>query len=1064
MSSSRAGASPSLRGGGDAWGDGGFRAGDLGSAQGTPVHVPMAASTDGTPSTAYLERARAFAERMQASMASAVKSDSLYNTLASSPATETFATARAKELMEELIQAERGGREDGDHRRDGGSSFYAGGSGYDDEGGDDLASRIARLADEPLRTGNGDEEEGGFSGFNGTSWGGNLFETPWSSPGAAPEKNQNQNQTRRDGFPRNEGPFWDDSSFGGRVERIPPATGGKRPADAPSVAFQQEARPADVHEFGGTDLGFAERRTPSETETEKETVAERTLDRETSFETTERKAYRSVGAPVEPSENQVGPDVLPDASAYAPHAGLASDKLALFSKYLGGFSGSYDAPGAGAEGGSKETRATKRELERVRRDFLVSQTENETWRRRIGRYEKKNETLDMKLTASKLEFRALRTKYVALGDTLESVVREKETLSAFARETCTKLETFTATTRTQKRKIKALERELHASMAREKEAVAKAHASLEKVRKPGERLAKETSALRDALEIEQKKRFEAEQKVTETEKKVSLGVERIAQAEESARRESVRFDAVSVDADVALRKKVALETQRLNIEMERVRFETETAFARRERALEREIDALKLELERSNAESNRDKADLAKERNALSLATEQAQKTLTLRLPAPGDKKRRGRGIRNDSGSDTDDDAKSVAASLASAVLKAIHDERRTGGNARGVGSVDDATRQEIAAAKALAEQSLLVSTAALRASEDEKRIRAMEEMVNTKLEAKLLELNTDANRRDRRDGGGGSAMSENERNYAAHVTGVKIEEAERLVELARNEAQVACKTAENAMRAEQEAVARCQALAEKATRAETALAEVRREMDGAEARVGERVAQEVSRRVEAERNFEAAKERLERCLTEKEVLVGTVESLEKKCTSSTKEASDAKQKNAASREKLERLATEKTTVDAEFRKLDEELVVTLETLARLTGDAERTKGTCWRFTKFRLHVCQYKTLTTFFVWCQMETKKVSQEKEVLSSSLKTLETQRRALEAHLSEATEKIVSIKLAKQASAKKHAQKVAIVVAANGAMKSEIATLREGTRWPFPNPASRLFYRSW
>jgi len=115
-------------------------------------------------------------------------------------------------------------------------------------------------------------------------------------------------------------------------------------------------------------------------------------------------------------------------------------------------------------------------------------------------------------------------------------------------------------------------------------------------------------------------------------------------------------------------------------------------------------------------------------------------------------------------------------------------------------------------------------------------------------------------------------------------------------------------------------------------------------------------------------------------------------------------------------------------------------------------------------FPKSRLPVCQYKTLTTFFVWCQMETKKVSQEKEVLSSSLKTLETQRRALEAHLSEATEKIVSIKLAKQASAKKHAQKVAIVVAANGAMKSEIATLREGTRWPFPNPASRLFYRSW
>ena len=188
MSSARSGASPSSRGGGDAFGEFGPRTGEPSSTQGTPVHVPNPPSTDGTPSTAYLERARSFAERMQASMASAVKGDPLYNTLASSPATEGFASARAKELMEELIEAER--------VRDEGEMFHGDGN---ERGG--LAERIARLANEPLRTG----EEGD----PGTSYTRNdTFDTPTAV--------QNGNHQSDTGL------------FVGRVESIPPATVERR--------------------------------------------------------------------------------------------------------------------------------------------------------------------------------------------------------------------------------------------------------------------------------------------------------------------------------------------------------------------------------------------------------------------------------------------------------------------------------------------------------------------------------------------------------------------------------------------------------------------------------------------------------------------------------------------------------------------------------------------------------------------------------------------------------------------------------------------------------------------
>ena len=105
MSSARSGASPSSRGGGDAFGEFGPRTGEPSSTQGTPVHVPNPPSTDGTPSTAYLERARSFAERMQASMASAVKGDPLYNTLASSPATTIHTPAHLDTIVARPLRA-----------------------------------------------------------------------------------------------------------------------------------------------------------------------------------------------------------------------------------------------------------------------------------------------------------------------------------------------------------------------------------------------------------------------------------------------------------------------------------------------------------------------------------------------------------------------------------------------------------------------------------------------------------------------------------------------------------------------------------------------------------------------------------------------------------------------------------------------------------------------------------------------------------------------------------------------------------------------------------------------
>ena len=83
--------------------------------EGTPApeswafDAPVPPSTDGTPSTAYLERAGAFAARVRAEMTDAVAADPLYHQLAASPSTEAFAASRAREIMEALVESERRG-------------------------------------------------------------------------------------------------------------------------------------------------------------------------------------------------------------------------------------------------------------------------------------------------------------------------------------------------------------------------------------------------------------------------------------------------------------------------------------------------------------------------------------------------------------------------------------------------------------------------------------------------------------------------------------------------------------------------------------------------------------------------------------------------------------------------------------------------------------------------------------------------------------------------------------------------------------------------------------------
>ena len=868
-SSARRGGSPTSRGvGSDAGDDVGGRS-LPGSAQGTPVHVPMPPSTDGTPSTAYLERARNFAERMQASMASAVKEDQLYNALAASPATESFASARAKELMEELIEAER--------RRDDGALRF-------EEDPNDLADRIARLANEPPRTGREDDAESGAHDARGSYDEGFDERFGDALDAAAPSV-----------------------SFAARVEHIPPPTVDRRSGDArrpfvdgredtaggvdttndAGVSSERLARPLRAFVYGDGDASDVsaslERDGPKQSRVSLETRAAPSGDRGPDLEPPEEDPVASTTGrasaerPAAALETAALETAERDASASAPNSGAdggdfrSADRFALFAKYLP----EDDASGLTVTHGRARRGVSSRGVERERRELERVRAENAALAKKVSRLEKRRAEDSEKLFVSERERKSLRSKYVAVGEKLEAVSRESAAVADAERDAATRIAVLESRRVEAKRRIRSLEkaleratRESEAAKARDEASRARAEAAEAAAAAKREaegadkiavaRLAgaqaewhssdlearKEIGSLRDALDLERRERGAAERALAECETKLARAAVDANAAEESARRAAMRADAAAIEADAAIRRKVALEEQRLSVEAERRAFEMETAFARRERARDRELDELKLELDRAAAE-----AAAAREK--------------TLALPAPNPPAPRPtRAEPSEEGADET----TVAAKLARAVLRALDERAPLAGATREPGlaaGVPDA----LAETRRVAEEARAAAGAALKSAEDQARRRETEALVEARLEARLAALKGTANRRD----GDSSGASDEASRRASDVspreesvfsqkfltTDARAEtaakrsaaEAERAIALAREDAATSARTAEAASRSEAEQRERARDLERRADAAERALEEVRNRLDAAETRVAERVAEETSRR-----------------------------------------------------------------------------------------------------------------------------------------------------------------------------------------------------------------------
>jgi hypothetical protein len=608
-SSARRGASPTSLGAGSDLGDGVGGRSLPGSAQGTPVHVPMPPSTDGTPSTAYLERARNFAERMQASMASAVKDDQLYNALAASPATESFASARAKELMEELIAAER--------RRDDGALRF-------EEDPNDLADRIARLANEPPRTGREEDAEGGA----------------YDARGSVDERYDERFGDALDVAAPS-------VSFAARVERIPPPTVDRRGDATPVDGREDDAgdpratneagvvrelvrpmRPFAFEDGDAIDAGsvsFDRDEARDEARDESRGGPERgSTDGAPLASTTGRADAPSVARARDETRDETRDEMLDFRSA---------ERFALFAKYLPDDGASRAERKRNSRARRDDSASLARDLESARLELERVQSANAGLAKKVARLEKRRAEVSERLFESERERKSLRSKYVAVGERLETVSRESAAVADAERDAATRLAVLETRRVEARRRIKALEKELErarsdretaeAGRSRAEEAAAAAAAARDALlpargeeTRAAARLAassapddslsaqKETALLRDALDVERRRRGDAERGLAECETRLARAVADANAAEESARRAATRADVAAIESDAAVRRKVALEEQRLSVEMERRAFEMETAFARRERARDRELDELKLELDRVTMEAN----------------------------------------------------------------------------------------------------------------------------------------------------------------------------------------------------------------------------------------------------------------------------------------------------------------------------------------------------------------------------------------------------------------------------------------------------------------------------
>ena len=882
-SSARRGASPTSRGAGLDVGDGVGGRSPPGSVQGTPVHVTMPPSTDGTPSTAYLERARNFAERMQASMASAVKEDQLYNALAASPATESFASARAKELMEELIDAER--------RRDDGALRF-------EEDPNDLADRIARLANEPPRTEGEDDAEG------------RAYDVRGSYLEELGERFGDAHDTASPSV-----------SFAARVEHIPPPTVDRRGGDGrpPSVDGREDtaggaAATGKTGRFGGPACAprpFAygdgdasdvsalfERDGPEESRGGETRGAPSPSGTDLGppngapvASTTGRLSAERSTAEIDPAEVRPADGASASAREVADGRDFrAAERFALFAKYLP----EDDAAGAAAIGRARRG-AASRSLELGRRELERVRAENAALAKKVSRLEKKRAEDSEKLFVSERERKSLRSKYVAVGERLETVSRESAAVADAERDAATRVAVLESQRVEAKRRIRSLEKALErATRAREAadtrdeaaQCAAEGEGRLGVARRAGvqtekdrEHLdlerTKEIESLRDALDLERRARGAAERALAEREAELARAVADATAAEESARRAATRADAAAAEADAAARRKIALEEQRLAVEAERRALEMEAEFARRARARDRELDELRLELDRCAA-------------GAI------ASRNATPALPAPGlsaSADEAHQRLRSGESSEEGVDETTVAGKLARAVLRAL-DERAP---------LADATRDPretlaaslpdaLAETRRVAEEARAAAGAALKAAEDEARRRETEALIEARLEARLAPLrglrkeseasafaaaSSDASPKEERDLAG--AAEERARAVAEAFATSSAAEAERAVALAREDAATSARTAEAAARSEAEQREKARDLERRADAAERALEEVRNRLDAAETRVAERVAEETSRRVAAEAAAASAAEAAVRAAESRDALAAKI-------------------------------------------------------------------------------------------------------------------------------------------------------------------------------------------
>ena len=419
--------------------------------EGTPApeswafDAPVPPSTDGTPSTAYLERAGAFAARVRAEMTDAVAADPLYHQLAASPSTEAFAASRAREIMEALVESERRGAARATIR-----------------------TAVHRPRPRPLARA--------------------RFETPPdiprrplddASPASAPPSNAADDRPDDAGSGPGPGPA--------RAQLAPPDASpaedaaaedvdGAAPDRSPRASFAFSPPAGDPHpprerveEIPPQTIHRPSEREARETASDAIPKTQPESRQHTQPRTRTQPQTRTDHPPPHPHPPS-SPPLAPLASGETPRAdrrAFDADPGADFDSHpprvspffapargsrrdadpadaLARWTPRYaDGDAAGVSERESRMRATNRatraELESTRRRLEASETSREALERRLAKCERRRDAAERdardassRLSASEEERRAIRAKYVALGDRLASFSAEHDRLRAEA--------------------------------------------------------------------------------------------------------------------------------------------------------------------------------------------------------------------------------------------------------------------------------------------------------------------------------------------------------------------------------------------------------------------------------------------------------------------------------------------------------------------------------------------------------------------------------------------------------------------------------------------------------